>query len=520
MKARAVVRKVESESDNFTDNENYELPPASLLDKGVLAKSVVTPELRRSAIALEAHIEEFGVRGKVVGIRPGPVVTVFEFEPAAGVRTAKITDIAEDLKVRMAAEKVRIAHIPRTNVIGIELPNLVRQSVPFRPLVESEKFTESPFAVPLVLGVDISGEPCYFDLTKMIHLLIAGHTGTGKSVFVQALIMSLLYKFRPEECKLIIVDPKGLDFGVFDNIAHLMCPIIKNDPVKSVNALKWAVREMDERYAKMQELGGVAKIAEYNQKIDELIEAGEQITKQVAIGTDEETGELLFETQQVPLEKMPYLVIIVDEVADLMSLARKDVEMCVQRLAAKARAAGIHLVLATQRPDTSVITGTIKANFPARISFQAFSSIDSKTSLGQTGAEQLLPFGDMLLSDNGKQAVRIHTAWVSHKDMKNTCDFIRSQAEPEYVDGVGEDSENGPAGIPAAIPGMKPSKGEKDADLYAQAVEFVVRDKKPTISYIQRRLGIGYNKAATIIERMEAEGIVSAPDMNNKRQIL
>jgi S-DNA-T family DNA segregation ATPase FtsK/SpoIIIE len=470
---------------------------------------------------LEAHIEEFGIDGKIVGIRPGPVVTIYEFEPGQGVRTAKITDIAEDLKVRMAAEKVRIAHISGTSVIGIELPNLSRQPVLFRPLVENEKFENSPFAVPLALGVNVSGDPFYFDLTKMIHLLIAGHTGTGKSVFVQSIIMSLLYKFRPDECKLIIIDPKGLDFGVFDDIAHLMCPIIKNDPAKSVNALKWAVREMDERYAKMQQLGGVLKISEYNEKIESLIESGEVITRQVPVGTDPETGALEFETQELPLEKMPYLVLIVDEVADLMSLARKEVEACVQRLAAKARAAGIHLVLATQRPDTSVITGTIKANFPARISFQAFSSIDSKTSLGQTGAEQLLPFGDMLLSDNGKAAVRVHTPLVSHSDMKHTCDFIKKQAEPEYVDGIGDaEGEGSFAGMPAGIPGMPMGKGDKDADMYRQAVEYVVRDKKPTISYVQRRLGVGYNKAAGFIERMEREGIVSAPDGNNKRHIL
>jgi S-DNA-T family DNA segregation ATPase FtsK/SpoIIIE len=494
----------------------YELPPPEYLEISVLGKTSVTPELRRNAAALETHFEEFGVYGKVMGIRPGPIVTLYEFQPDSGVRIAKVTDTVKDMTRAMATENIRIAHIPRTNYIGVEMVNLNRQILRFQSMITNPMFVNSKYRIPLALGVDIGGNPIYVDLAKMPHVLIAGRTGSGKSVFVQSIIMSVLYHFTPDKCKLMIVDPKGVDFTLWDNIPHLVTPVL-TDPNSSVNALKWSVREMEERYKKLKDVGA-QNIEGYNETVARLRAAGKTITKQIAVGTDEETGELLFEDQKIDLSDMPYLVIIIDEVADLMSVARKEVEACVQRLAQKARAAGIHLVAATQRPDTTVITGVIKANFPTRISFQARSNIDSMTTLGEKGAEQLLAFGDMLFSEAGRVPVRIHGSLIENSEINKVADFLRAQGQPTYADGVtdGDDS----MGIPSAIPGMPVSKGDKDADLYEQAKQYVIRDKKPTVSYIQRRLGIGYNKAAGFMERMEADGIVSPGDANNKRQIL
>ncbi|MCL2331785.1 MAG: FtsK/SpoIIIE domain-containing protein [Proteobacteria bacterium] len=497
---------------------NYQLPPPEYLEKSVFSKHLITNELKRNASALEAHFEEFGVYGKVAGIKPGPIVTLYEFEPDSGMRIAKITDTVKDMTRAMAAENIRIAHIPRTNYIGVEMVNLDRQIVRFQTLITNPDFQASKYHIPLALGVDIGGNPVYFDLAKMPHVLIAGRTGSGKSVFVQSIIMSILYRFTPDECKLVIVDPKGVDFTLWHDIPHLVAPIM-TDANRAVNALKWTVREMEERYKKLKDVG-VQNLEGYNAEVSRLRAAGKKITKQVAVGTDAD-GALEFEDREIDLSDMPYIVVIVDEVADLMSVARKEVEACIQRLAQKARAAGIHVVAATQRPDTTVITGVIKANFPTRISFQARSSIDSGTTLGEKGAEQLLAHGDMLFSEAGRVPVRIHGALIDNKEINKVADFLRGMAAPEYVDGVDSDDDiMSAAGIPGLIPGLKPSKDEKDGDLYRQAVEYVVRDKKPTISYIQRRLAVGYNKAAGFIERMEHEGIVSQPDANNKRHVL
>ncbi|MDR0726702.1 MAG: DUF87 domain-containing protein, partial [Rickettsiales bacterium] len=502
-----------------SDTTEYELPPPEFLEKSVMGKNIVTPDLKRNAGALETHFEEFGVYGKVMGIKPGPIVTLYEFQPDSGVRIAKVTDTVKDMTRAMATENIRIAHIPRTNYIGIEMVNLNRQTLRFQSLITNPTFVNSKYKIPLALGVDIGGNPMYFDLAKMPHVMIAGRTGSGKSVFVQSIIMSILYHFTPDKCKLMMVDPKGVDFTLWENIPHMITPVL-TDANASVNALKWSVREMEERYKKLKDVG-VQNIEGYNEAVAKLRDSGQIITKQIAVGTDPDTGELLFEDQEVDLSDMPYLVIIIDEVADLMSVARKEVEACVQRLAQKARAAGIHLVLATQRPDTTVITGVIKANFPTRISFQARSNIDSMTTLGEKGAEQLLGFGDMLFSEAGRVPVRIHSAWIENKEVNRVADFLRAQGEPNYVDGVTEDDDSGSfAGGAVPIPGMPMSKSDKDADLYEQAKQYVIRDKKPTISYIQRRLGVGYNKAAGFMERMEAESIVSSPDANNKRQIL
>jgi S-DNA-T family DNA segregation ATPase FtsK/SpoIIIE len=444
---------------------------------------------------------------------------LYEFQPDSGVRIAKVTDTVKDMTRAMATENIRIAHIPRTNFIGVEMVNLNRQTLRFQSLVTNPTFVNSKYRIPLALGVDIGGNSMYFDLAKMPHVLIAGRTGSGKSVFVQSIIMSVLYRFTPDKCKLMIVDPKGVDFTLWDNIPHLVTPVL-TDPNSSVNALKWSVREMEERYKRLKDIGA-QNIEGYNDAVSKMRASGKTLTKQVAVGTNPETGGLEFEEQKIDLSDMPYMVVIIDEVADLMSVARKEVEACVQRLAQKARAAGIHLVAATQRPDTTVITGVIKANFPTRISFQARSNIDSMTTLGEKGAEQLLAFGDMLFSEAGRVPVRIHGSLIENSEINKVADFLRAQGEPAYADGVteGDDSDDF-GGLPAGILGMPASKSDKDADLYEQARQYVIRDKKPTISYIQRRLGIGYNKAAGFMERMEAEGVVSPPDANNKRQIL
>jgi len=496
----------------------YELPDPEFLEKSNFGKSVVTPELKQNARAMEIHFAEYGVNGHVVGIRPGPIVTLYEFKPDSGVRMVDISKTVKDMTRAMATENIRIAHIPRTELIGVEMVNLNRQTVRFQGLVADDAFVNSKYKIPLALGVDIGGNPMYFDLAKMPHVLIAGRTGSGKSVFVQSIIMSVLYHFTPDKCKLMIIDPKGVDFGFWDDIPHLITPIIKLDPNAAVNALKWSVQEMELRYKRLLDFG-VQNIEAYNEAVAAKRAAGEVVTKQVAVGTNEETGELEYETQTVDLSDMAYLVIVIDEVADLMGVARKEVEACVQRLAQKARAAGIHLVMATQRPDATTITGVIKANFPTRISFQARSNIDSMTTLGEKGAENLLACGDMLFSEAGRVPVRIHGAFIEPAEMTRVADFLRAQGEPEYVSGV-VDGEGGGAPAGGAVPGMPASTGDKDADLYAQAKEYVIKDKKPTISYIQRRLSVGYNKAAGFMERMEQEGIVSAPDPNGKRHIL
>ncbi|MBQ8255418.1 MAG: DUF87 domain-containing protein [Alphaproteobacteria bacterium] len=493
----------------------YELPDPKFLERSNFSKCSVTNDLKQNAKNMEVHFAQYGVYGKVVGIKPGPVVTLYEFMPDDGTRMTDVNKTVTDMVRAMATENIRIAHIPRTQLIGVEMVNLNRQTVRYRGLVENPLFTESKYKIPLALGVDIGGNPMYFDLAKMPHMLIAGRTGSGKSVFVQSLITSIVYHFTPDKCKLMIIDPKGVDFGFWDDIPHLITPIVKLDPGAAVNALKWAVREMEERYKQLQLLNA-RNIESYNEMAAAKRASGEKLTKQVAVGTDEETGELLFETQEVDLSDMSYIVIIIDEVADLMSLARKEVESCVQRIAQKARAAGIHLIMATQRPDATTITGVIKANFPTRVSFQARSRIDSTTCLGEGGAENLLAMGDMLFSEAGRIPVRIHGAFIADDELTKIGNFLRAQGEPEYASGVTDGEDAGAAPAPSA----SEVRAEKNADEYERAKEIVIRDKKPTISYIQRRLGIGYNKAAGFIERMEQEGIVSAPDANNKRHIL
>ena len=487
--------------DDEIDIQEFELPMPELLEKSNFANNVVTREHKDIAESMEINFAKYGIKGRVREIHPGPIVTRYDFEPDDGQKIAKIIETANDMRRAMATEQIRIALVPRTRYIGVEMVNPNRQFVYYQTLIASPEFTESKMSIPLALGVEISGRPFYADLARMPHVLIAGRTGSGKSVFVQSIITSIVYHAKPDEIKLVIVDPKGVDFNKWKDIPHLITPIV-TDASAAVNVLKWSVREMEDRYKKLQSVEA-QNIADYNSLVDKMNAKGKTIKKKVPVGTNED-GEIEYEMREVAMEKMPYVVLIMDEIADLMQQARKEVEACVQRITQKARASGIHLVAATQRPDTSVITGVIKSNLPTRISFQARSYIDSMTTLGERGAEMLLAQGDMLYSESGKQPIRIHGAFVSDREIDKIAKFLRTQQTAEYAEGVQQAAEE----MNSAMLGLPPSASESADDLYKQAVETVLRDKKPTISYIQRRLGIGYNKAATLIEKMEADGLI------------
>ena len=499
-KSRAKKSKDADEDEEEEEEIEYELPPPELLEKSNFQSNVVTREHRDIAASMEINFTKFGIRGAVREIHPGPIVTRYDFEPEDGQKISKVEATSEDMRRAMATEQIRIALVPRTRYIGIEMVNPKRQLVFYQTMMSSPEFTESEMKIPLALGVDIGGRPFYADLAKMPHVLIAGRTGSGKSVFVQSIITSIVYSKRPDETKLIIVDPKGVDFNKWKNIPHLITPIV-TDVTAAVNVLKWAVREMEDRFKHLKQVE-TQNIADYNDLVDRMNAKGRTFKKKVMVGTNEE-GEPEYEIQESRLEKMPYIVLVMDEIADLMMQARKEVEACVQRITQKARAAGIHLVAATQRPDVTVITGVIKSNLPTRISFNARSNIDSRTTLGEGGAEMLLSQGDMLYSANGPP-IRVHGAWIQDKEIEKVAKFLRAQGMPEYIDGITESSDD----MDNSVLGLPPSPGEQNADLYNQAVEIVVRDKKPTTSYIQRRLGIGYNKAATLIEKMEANGVI------------
>ncbi len=520
-KAKEPVKKTEPKKEPITikpkPGKNFQFPPLSLLVRGENAKQNITAQHKQSAEMLETFLEEFGVRGSVKRIKPGPVVTLYEFEPAPGTKTSKIVASAEDIARSMASSSIRMAVIPGTNVIGVELPNLNRQTVYFQRLIANPIFQQSKMAMPIALGDDIGGESVYVDLAKMPHLMIAGRTGSGKSVFMRSIILSLLYKFTPDECKLIMIDPKMLEFADWNDIPHLLTPVV-TDPQKAVNTLKWAVREMEDRYRKMSKLG-VKDLAGYNEKTAELRQEGKVVTTRVQTGIDPETGDILFEDRPIDLSPMPYLVVIIDEMADLMLVAGKEVEASVQRLAQMARAAGIHVVIATQRPSVNVITGVIKANFPTRISFQTTSAIDSRTILDRQGAELLLDHGDMLYMAAGRNPIRVHAAFISEKEGQAVATFLRDQEKPEYRMNIGDDdNEMEPSLVDKTL--RSGSSESRDDDLYRQAIECVVKSNKPSISYVQRCLRIGYNRAATLIERMEAEGIISPPDATQKRHVL
>lgn len=501
-------------------DDGYIYPDVALLSKPKerVGVTVSEKELEQIAANLESVLQEFGVNGKIVKIRPGPVVTLYELEPAPGTKIARVIGLADDIARSMSAVSVRIAVVTGSNTIGIELPNTTREIVWLRDLLGSKEFRETKNTLNIVLGKDIGGENVYADLAKMPHLLVAGTTGSGKSVGMNSMILSLLFKMRPDECKLIMIDPKMLEFSVYNGIPHLLTPVI-TDPAKAVLGLKWAVKEMEDRYSAMSLLN-VRNISGYNKKLEEIKSSGKPFIRTVQTGFNAETGAPVFEKQELDLTPLPYIVIVVDEMADLMLVAGKDVEAAIQRLAQMARAAGIHLILSTQRPSVDVITGVIKANFPTRISFQVTSKIDSRTILGEQGAEQLLGMGDMLYMPAGQRPIRVHGSFVKDSEVEKIAEFLKSQKEPEYINAVTEGELNVKDGGSVFDKTAMGAGSGSDDDLYNQAVEIVRNDKKTSISYVQRRLRIGYNRAAVLIERMEDEGVLSAPDHTGKREIL
>ncbi|WP_183508457.1 DNA translocase FtsK [Methylobacterium brachythecii] len=480
--------------------------------------------LEQNATLLEATLSDFGVRGDILAVRPGPVVTLYELEPAPGTKSSRVISLADDIARSMSAISARVAVVPGRNAIGIELPNAKRETVFLRELLASQDFAETKQSLALCLGKNIGGEPIIADLARMPHLLVAGTTGSGKSVAINTMILSLLYRLKPEECRLIMVDPKMLELSIYDGIPHLLSPVV-TDPKKAVIALKWAVREMEERYKKMSKVG-VRNIDGFNARLAEARERGETMTRTVQTGFDRHTGEAVYEDEVMDLNPLPYIVIVVDEMADLMMVAGKDIEGAIQRLAQMARAAGIHLIMATQRPSVDVITGTIKANFPTRISFQVTSKIDSRTILGEMGAEQLLGQGDMLFMAGGGRTTRVHGPFCSDSEVESVVAHLKRQGRPAYLDAVTADegdipSYGGAAGSSEDGPVFDASQfGSEGGDLYDQAVAVVLRDKKASTSYIQRRLQIGYNRAASLMERMETEGLVGPANHAGKREIL
>ncbi len=499
---------------DFVRPGGFALPELSMLAKPKpRAASFDEGALRQNAQLLESVLAEFGVRGQIDQIRPGPVVTLYELVPAPGVKSARVVALSDDIARSMSVAACRVAVVPGRNAIGIELPNARRETVYLRDLLASSEYEKSSQALPMALGENIGGEPYIADLSKMPHLLIAGTTGSGKSVGVNAMILSILYRLSPEQCRFIMIDPKMLELSVYDGIPHLLAPVV-TDPKKAIVALKWTVREMEDRYRLMSKIG-VRNVASYNERAKEAAAKGEHFERTVQTGFDD-AGRPMYESERIDPKPMPYLVVVIDEVADLMMVAGKDVESAVQRLAQMARAAGIHLVMATQRPSVDVITGTIKANFPTRISFQVTSKIDSRTILGEQGAEQLLGQGDMLYMAGGGRITRLHGPFVSDQEVEAVAKFLRDQGQPHYLDevtaGGDDDGEDGEFGLDES--------GGSGDDLYDRAVAVVTRDRKASTSYVQRRLQIGYNRAATLIERMEHEGVVSSANHAGKRDVL
>ncbi len=495
---------------------DYTLPPADLLQKPdapVRSPELTDEMLRRNAELLTNVLGDFGVKGEIVNIRPGPVVTLYELEPAPGTKSSRVIGLADDIARSMSAIAVRVAVVPGRNVIGIELPNQKREIVFMREVLATPEYVDGPAKLPLILGKDIGGVSVVADLTRMPHLLVAGTTGSGKSVAINTMILSLLYRLRPDRCRFIMIDPKMLELSVYEGIPHLLAPVV-TDPKKAVVALKWTVREMEDRYRAMSKLG-VRNVEGFNQRLREARANGEMLTRKVQTGFDADTGKPVFEDQPIDLTELPYIVVIVDEFADLMLVAGKDIEGAIQRLAQMARAAGIHLIMATQRPSVDVITGTIKANFPTRISFQVTSKIDSRTILGESGAEQLLGQGDMLYMAAGGRVTRVHGPFVRDQEVEKVVAFLKTQGEPDYVDSVTEDD-----GLDDMALALGEEGGGSGDDLYDQAVALVAREGKASTSFVQRHLQIGYNRAARLIEKMEKEGVVSTANHVGKREVL
>ncbi|MDD9798285.1 MAG: DNA translocase FtsK 4TM domain-containing protein [Alphaproteobacteria bacterium] len=488
----------------------FELPPLHLLaEPRQRNRSKISQDaLEANARLLENVLSDFGIHGTILRVRPGPVVTLYELEPAAGIRSARVVGLADDIARSMSAVACRIATVPGHNVIGIELPNSERETVYLRELLSSSAFENNNSHLPIALGKDIGGDAIFGDLAKMPHLLVAGTTGSGKSVGVNAMILSILYRMSPQDCRFIMIDPKMLELSVYEGIPHLLAPVV-TEPKQAVIALKWAVQEMENRYRKMSKIG-VRNIEGFNERMREAAKKGDMITRRVQTGFDPETGEARFEEEQIRPEKLPFIIIVIDEMADLMLVSGKEIEGVVQRLAQMARAAGVHLITATQRPSVDVITGTIKANFPSRIAFQVTSKIDSRTILGDQGAEQLLGLGDMLFMAGGGRLQRVHGPFVSDEEVSAIVGFLKKQGRPNYLENVTKpDDENG-----------EENSTDEQASLYDQAVAIVTRDNRVSISYVQRRLSIGYNRAAGLVEQMEENGVISAPNHAGKREVL
>ena len=504
--------------DLSLNKEKYNYPPLALLSdySHQSVSSMSSVSLNENAKMLEAVLEDYGVKGNIISVKPGPVVTLYELEPAAGLKASRVISLSEDIARSMSALATRVSTIPGRSVMGIELPNSNREKVFLKELLSSKSYEDCRFQLPLALGKDIGGEPFITNLAKMPHLLIAGTTGSGKSVGINTMILSLLYRLTPEQCRLIMIDPKMLELSVYDGIPHLLSPVV-TDPKKAVVALKWAVLEMEDRYKKMSRMG-VRNIESFNSKVSEAIENGETFSRTVQVGFDQNNGEPIYEEQREEPKALPFIVIIVDEMADLMMVAGKEIEGCIQRLAQMARAAGIHLIMATQRPSVDVITGTIKANFPTRISFQVTSKIDSRTILGEMGAEQLLGMGDMLYMANGGKVTRVHGPFVSDAEVEEIVSHLKSQGEPEYREEI-LDPKNIENNDSFYDPSNTNSNNDEE-ELLEDALEIVRRDRKCSTSYIQRKLSIGYNRAAKIVEILEEKGYVSPANHVGKRDVL
>jgi S-DNA-T family DNA segregation ATPase FtsK/SpoIIIE len=496
--------------------DSYVLPDIGLLsappEKG--KAQIDRAALERNAKILEAVLEDFNVRGNIVEVRPGPVVTMYELEPASGIKASRVIALADDIARNMQAISARVAIIPGRSVIGIELPNARRESVTLSELVATDSFAEDDLSLPLILGKNIAGDPVIADLAPMPHLLVAGTTGSGKSVGLNCMILSLLYRLNPDECKLIMIDPKMLELSIYEGIPHLLAPVV-TEPGKAIRALKWTVEQMEERYRMMANLG-VRALPSFNQKVRDAKAKGAQLGRRVQTGYNADTGQPIYEMEQLDYEVLPQIVVVVDELADLMMTAGKEVEFLIQRLAQKARAAGIHLIMATQRPSVDVITGVIKANLPTRISFQVTSKIDSRTILGEQGAEQLLGKGDMLYMPGGKQIIRVHGPFVSDEEVRAVAEHWRKQGVPEYISAVTEEPEDGDY----LFDGQPTGDDDPETQLYRKAVQIVAESQKASVSYLQRQLRVGYNSAARLIERMEKEGKVGVPDHVGRREVL
>ncbi|MEC9434225.1 MAG: DNA translocase FtsK 4TM domain-containing protein [Pseudomonadota bacterium] len=522
-RAPALSRRAAAEAQPMLDfdgqaNGGWTQPPLSLLQNPARIERPhhSTEALEENARMLEAVLDDYGIRGEIVKVSPGPVVTMYELEPAPGLKASRVIGLADDIARSMSALAARVSTVPGRSIIGIELPNEIREKVLLRELFAARAFGDAKERLLIALGKDIAGAPIVANLARMPHLLIAGTTGSGKSVAINVMILSLLYRLSPKECRMIMIDPKMLELSVYDGIPHLLSPVV-TDPKKAVVALKWTVAEMEDRYRKMSRMG-VRNIEGYNQRVRDALAKGEAFTRTVQTGFDEDTGEPVFETQEFEPEELPFIVVVVDEMADLMMVAGKEIEACIQRLAQMARASGIHIIMATQRPSVDVITGTIKANFPTRISFQVTSKIDSRTILGEMGAEQLLGMGDMLYMAGGGRLTRVHGPFVSDEEVEEVVMHLKAQGEPDYVGGVTDGPDEEQASEIDAVLGL--SGDETEGELYDRAVAIVARDRKCSTSYIQRKLAIGYQRAARLVEQMEEQGVVSPANKVGKREIL